>query len=97
MTIYKFFLLLLVDDGALTFNTKWEIILGTYINFNQMKWINSNMQFDCGDKDSKTEAIYSPSRSKVCKWLSNDEDKRTFLFKNYLTVTDPNKREHKLS
>ena len=55
------------------------------------------MQFDYGDKDSKTEAIWFPSRSKISKWLSNNKYKRTFLFKNYLTVTDPNKREIKLS
>ena len=55
------------------------------------------MQFDYGDKDSKTEAICVPSRSKISKWLSNDKDKRTFLFKTFLTVTDPDKREHKLS
>ena len=58
-------LLLYVDDGALIFTTRSDTIVGSKIAFMQMKIMGLNMHVGLGDKQSKTEAMFFPTRENI--------------------------------
>ena len=85
---------LYVDDGAFVFNNKKYLKSGSLIAFTQMKRLGLNMHVGIGNKTSKTEAMYIPSRSVIRTWI-NDYEKK-ILSQSNLPVLDPlaKKREN---
>ena len=73
LTIDEIFILLYVDDGALLFETREEVILGSNIILNQMKRMGLKMHIGLKKKESKTEAVFFPSRSKKIEWILDHE------------------------
>ena len=44
-------------------------MLGSKITFMQMKRIGLNMHVGIGDKQSKTEAMFIPTKANIQKWI----------------------------
>ena len=65
----ELFLLLYIADGALIFRNRFDATLGSKIDFMQMKRMGLNMHVGPGDKQSKTEAIFFPTRVNTQNWI----------------------------
>ena len=76
-----------MDDGAFVFNNRKDLEKGSLIAFTQMKRLGLNMHVGVGNKTSKTEAMYIPSRSIIKSWI-NDHEKH-LLFQSNLPAFDP--------
>ena len=80
-------LLLYVDDGALIFTTRSDAVLGSKIAFMQMKRMGLNMHVGLGDKQSKTEAMFFPTRENIQNWIK--EYKNFSLSSTTMPIIDP--------
>ena len=76
-----------MDDGAFVFNHKKDLESGALIAFIQMKRLGLKIHIGIGNKSSKTEAMYIPSRSVIRSWI-NDHEKH-LLSQSNLPVLDP--------
>ena len=76
-----------MDDGAFVFNNRKDLETGSLIVFTQMKRLGLNMHVGVGNKTSKTEAMYIPSRSVIKSWIIDHE--RHLLSQSNLPVLDP--------
>ena len=63
--------LLFMDDGALPFNSRDDLINGAIICINIMAKFGLTIHTGKGSKSSKTEAVFFPSYEKINKWKSN--------------------------
>ena len=93
LTLDNFFLLLYVDDGALTFSSKNEAILGSNIIFEQMARMGLKMHVETGSKASKTEAIYFPSRFKITSWLLYHESLQISSYRETFSLVEAGKKQ----
>ena len=62
LTKDELFILLYVDDGALIFTNRSDVILGSKIAFTQMERMGLNMHVGKREEKSKTEFMFYPSR-----------------------------------
>ena len=69
----ELFLCLYVDDGALPFLSILDALLGSEINYREMSRLGLTMHVGRGDKESKTEAVFFPSRAKIQSLISDHE------------------------
>ena len=76
-----------MDDGAFVFNNKEDLETGSLIAFIQMKRLGLNMHVGVGNKNSKTEVMYIPSRSVIKSWVNNHEN--NLLSQSHFPVLDP--------
>ena len=61
--------------------------------FNQMKRMGLNMHVGSGNKASKTEAIFFPSRSKISEWLRKEKKKIIFPSEEQSEIKHPSIKE----
>ena len=87
LTKNELFLLLYVDDGAIMFTNRQDTILRSRIAFLQMKRIVLNMHIAIDDKQSKTEAVFFPSRETIQIWI--EEYQKSSLPPSNLPIIDP--------
>lgn len=76
-----------MDDGAFVFNNRKDLEKGSLIAFTQMERLGLNMHVGVGNKTSKTEAMYVPSRSIIKSWINDHENH--LLSQSNLPVFDP--------
>ena len=60
---------LYVNDGVLIFYSRSEAKVGTNIYYNVMRRLGLTMYRGLGKKNSKTEAVYFPTRNKLQSWI----------------------------
>ena len=73
-TTDELFLCLCVDDGALPFLSRSGALLGFEIIYREMSRLGLTIHVGRGDKESKTEAVFFPSRSKIQSWIFDHEN-----------------------
>ena len=71
--------LLFMDDGALPFNSRDDLINGAIICINTMAKFGLTIHTGKGAKISKTEAVFFPSYERINRWKAtlNDVTKTT--------------------
>ena len=70
-------------------------MLGSKITFMQMKRIGLNMHVGIGDKQSKTEAMFIPTKANIQKWIK--EYNKTSLYSTTMPIINPYARKKEKS
>ena len=85
-----------LDDETSLNNSRNDVILRTNMIFNTMKRMGINMHVGSGKKAFKTEAIFSPSRSKISEWLRKGKIESIFSSEDQSEIIDPSSKEKKV-
>ena len=86
----ELFLFLYVDDGALPFLSRLDALLGSEITLREMSRLGLNIHLGKGEKSSKTEAVFSPSRTKMQSWI--DEHDKNLISDINLPIDNTKKK-----
>ena len=81
-----------MDNGALSFVSREDTILGTKTSFETMSRLGLNMHVGTKDKAPKTEAVYFPSRTKIMIWLKEHDEKLRPSPEDSTIMSDPSKK-----
>ena len=88
----ELFLFVYVDDDALPFLSISDALLGSEITLREMSRLGLTMHVGKGEIASKTEAVFSPSRTKIQSWI--DEHEKSLISDINLPL-DNNKKKGK--